>query len=83
MLHGIINEQGNCLDVRGDISEKKTIFHTFSNKSLGYGSVILGIIVIAEVQSKGAKSRNRCNQVPHLTQDTNGKSRDLYYRCYK
>ena len=23
--------------------------------------------------SKGAKIRNRCNQVPHLTQDTNGK----------
>ena len=23
--------------------------------------------------SKGAKSRNRCNQVPHLTHDTNGK----------
>ena len=22
---------------------------------------------------KGAKIRNRCNQVPHLTQDTNGK----------
>ena len=23
MLHGIIHEQGNCLDIRDDISEKK------------------------------------------------------------
>ena len=29
-------------------------------------------LVIAKV-SKGAKIRNRYNQVPHLTQDTNGK----------
>ena len=27
--------------------------------------------------SKGAKIRNRYNQVPHLTQDTNGKVTDL------
>ena len=32
----------------------------------------LYICVIFEV-SKGAKIRNRYNQVPHLTQDTNGK----------
>ena len=31
MLHGIINEQGNCLDVRDDISEEKnTIFDIFT-----------------------------------------------------
>ena len=47
MLDCIINEQGNCLDVRGDISEK-TIFHTFSHKSLAFCSIILGIIDIAD-----------------------------------
>ena len=30
-------------------------------------------IVICSKVSKGAKMRNRYNQVPHLTQDTNGK----------
>ena len=30
MLHGIMNEQGNCLEVRDEISEKNTIFHKFS-----------------------------------------------------
>ena len=29
MLHGTINEQGSCLDVRYDISEKTNIFHMF------------------------------------------------------
>ena len=28
--------------------------------------------------SKGAKNRNRYNQVPHLTQDTNGKVTHLH-----
>ena len=28
---------------------------------------------IRAIESKGAKIRNRYNQVPHLTQDTNGK----------
>ena len=32
MLHGIINEQGNCLDVRDDFL--RIFLHTFSNKSL-------------------------------------------------
>ena len=47
MLHGTINEQGNCLDVRDDISEKNTffdIFHMFSHKSLASGALILGNI---------------------------------------
>ena len=34
MLHGIINEQGNILDVRCDISEKKLYFHMCSYESL-------------------------------------------------
>ena len=29
MLHGIINEQGNCLGVRDDISEKILFFTSF------------------------------------------------------
>ena len=41
---------------------------------MGGGGKIEGrhILIIAIV-SKGAKIRNRYNQVPHLTQDTNGK----------
>ena len=31
-----------------------------------------GPIVLIQKVSKGAKIRNRYNQVPHLTQDTNG-----------
>ena len=27
MLHGTINEYGNCLNVRDGISEKNTVFH--------------------------------------------------------
>ena len=49
MLHGIINEQENCLDVRDDI-QKNTffdIFQMFSYCSLPSGALILGIIVIA------------------------------------
>ena len=45
------NEQGNCLDVRDDISEKTTtifdIFHMFSYKSLASGALILRITVIS------------------------------------
>ena len=36
------------------------------------GQVIISLRLISKV-SKGAKIRNRYNQVPHLTQDTNGK----------
>ena len=46
--HGIINEQGNWLDVRDDISEKNTIFHIFSYKILTSGAFIVEIIVIAD-----------------------------------
>ena len=37
MLHGMINEQGHLVGVRGDISEKRNIFHMFSYKSLAFG----------------------------------------------
>ena len=50
MLHGIINEQGHCLDIRGDISEKINIFHMISYKSLVFGAYILEIIFNADYQ---------------------------------
>ena len=33
-------------------------------------------------ESKGAKIRNRYNQVPHLTQDTNGKVTNSQYEFF-
>ena len=48
MLHGTINEQGNYLGVREDISEKMNIFHMFSYKSPASGDLILEIVVIAD-----------------------------------
>ena len=45
MPHGIINEQGNCLDVRYAILGKTTIFHMLPYKYLVSGALILGIIV--------------------------------------
>ena len=48
MLHGITNEQGNCMDVRDDTSEKILFFHMFSYKSPASDALILGIIVIAD-----------------------------------
>ena len=47
MLHGILNELGNCLDVRDDTLEK-TNFHMFSDKFLASGAFIVGIIVKAD-----------------------------------
>ena len=61
MLHGIINEQGNCLDVKDVTSEKKTIFdifHMFSHKSLASGALILGVTVIST--NKSMDLCNRC-----------------------
>ena len=46
MLHGIIQEQGNCLDVRDDTSERNDYFSHVSYKSLASGALILEIIVI-------------------------------------
>ena len=62
MLHGIINEQGNCLDARDDISEKilfLAIFYMFSYKSLAPGALILETIVIAT--NKIIDLSYRCN----------------------
>ena len=44
---------------------------TASSEAVGSGSALF-VWAFLEV-SKGAKIRNRYNQVPHLTQDTNGK----------
>ena len=38
---------------------------------------ILNVILSSVEVSKGAKIRNRYNQVPHLTKDTNGKVTNL------
>ena len=56
MLLGIINERGNCLDVRDDISEKNAIRHKY--ESLASGAFILGIVVI--VDSKPTDLCYRC-----------------------
>ena len=48
MLHGIMNEQGNCLDVDDILEKTKTIFHMFSYKSLASCALISRIIVIAD-----------------------------------
>ena len=65
-----------------------------SSATLMYGSKCLKPSSGSKV-SKGAKIRNRYNQVPHLTQDTNGKMSNsqldttnesqevmLEYECY-
>ena len=38
--------------------------------------ILLTMQIMTVKVSKGAKIRNRYNQVPHLTQDTNGKVTD-------
>ena len=51
------------------MSYRSTMFWPSSESKGGMDFVL----VLLSVQSKGAKIRNRYNQVPHLTQDTNGK----------
>ena len=41
MLHGIINEQEYCRNVRDGISEKTNIFHMFSYNSIASGAIIM------------------------------------------
>ena len=38
MLHGMINEQGQCPDVGDDFSETINVFRMFSYKSLASGA---------------------------------------------
>ena len=58
MLHGIINEQEYCLDVRDGISEKMNIFHMLTYKSKASSAIIIRIIVIAN--NKPMYLRYRC-----------------------
>ena len=51
---------------------------SFIERAIGWASLglTLDVLTVGETFSKVrkmAKIRNRCNQVPHLTQDTNGK----------
>ena len=48
---------------RKNIKHNKTVFKNYQNSRFGHLFKV----------SKGTKIRNRCNQVPHLTQDANGK----------
>ena len=48
------------------------IAYKFCSVSVLRAYVLMYVTSTIEV-SKGAKIRNRYNQVPHLTQDTNGK----------
>ena len=49
------------------------IFAPFSTLSIVFRKIVEDEAEALVVVSKGAKIRNRYNQVPHLTQDTNGK----------
>ena len=48
MLHGIMNEQGNCLGSKRWYFRKNTIFHVFFYWSIASGALVLVIIVIAD-----------------------------------
>ena len=45
-------------------------------RNIVLGGILKALLVVKV--SKGAKIRNRYNQVPHLTQDTNGKVTHSY-----
>ena len=54
--------------------EDKIMFDesTYNDDDAVEADTMMDVVYELEV-SKGAKIRNRYNQVPHLTQDTNGK----------
>ena len=51
----------------------KNSLHLILIISILYGTHFIATSEQVSKVSKGAKIRNRYNQVPHLTQDTNGK----------
>ena len=61
------------------LCSKTTFFHCACRIHISYAIIKLTIFACPQKKdntfkvSKGAKIRNRYNQVPHLTQDTNGK----------
>ena len=54
-------------------SRKVSVSFTLKEVAVYFFGVYLYIVFLQDKVSKGAKIRNRYNQVPHLTQDTNGK----------
>ena len=58
-------------------SSKRVVFLTSFDceKTMmpGYANTLIKLLFFLMKVSNGAKIRNRYNQVPHLTQDTNGK----------
>ena len=76
MVHGLMDTFFLSYWHRSDLSitpdtipRIKTKHYHYKNKE----SVIFSVQCIIAKVSNGAKIRNRYNQVPHLTQDTNGK----------
>ena len=59
------------------IRSQLTAVQHFIGKYIFFNFCIFGVLIFNKKKSykviKGAKIRNRYNQVPHLTQDTNGK----------
>ena len=68
----------NELDT-SDYPENHNLYSEENKKKIGkfkdelQGKIMNEIVFLRSKVSKGAKIRNRYNQVPHLTQDTNGK----------
>ena len=60
MLYGIMNEQGNCHDVRDDVSKKKYYFSHVSYKSLTLASDALILIIIVIADNKAMNLCYRC-----------------------
>ena len=56
MLHDIIKEQGNCLDVRAGISEK-ILFSHVSYISQASGALIIRVIVTVDIKPTGLCDR--------------------------
>ena len=59
----------NCLDKQADVSDAFNTTSRYLDDILNNNNVYFDNMVKV---SKCAKIRNRYNQVPHLTQDTNG-----------
>ena len=59
-------------NISNESVKKGNLWRCFLKEAINLSSNLTFIFEILKV-SKGAKIRNRYNQVPHLTQDTNGK----------
>ena len=76
VLLNLLNGLGKSDTMRG-LASILSLFCNELNKFTNTGARMLDSIYYMPLKSikvsKGAKVRNRYNQVPHLTQDTNGK----------